>query len=187
MGDQNPALFTVGLPKYARMEYERRFLVDSESSWQSDIKPYSKRLEDRYLSCGRQRVRKLVDSDTGRVDFKLTKKYESDSTWAQPIVSTWLSAAEYDALSGLPGYVLSKTRHYHDYEGATFAIDVFHGDLSGLILCEAELESLDALLALRLPPYARWEVTSDACFTGASLCRLGRCDLESMIKRVRTR
>jgi CYTH domain-containing protein len=139
------------------------------------------------LSCGLLRLRKRVDSDTGRVGFKLTKKYESDSALGQPIVSTWLSAAESDALSNLPGYVLSKTRHYYDYEGSTFAIDVFHADLSGLILCETEFENLDALLTARFPPYARWEVTSDPCFTAASLCRAARSDVEEMIGRVSTR
>lgn len=78
------------VPKYARIEYERRFLVDPSFDWQRTVKPYSKLLEDRYLDCGRLRVRRLEDSDTGRVAFKLTKKFESDSVLAQPVVSVWL-------------------------------------------------------------------------------------------------
>ena len=62
------------VPKYARIEYERRFLVDPNSDWRSFVKPYTKRLADRYLACGRLRLRRLEDSDTGRVAFKMTKK-----------------------------------------------------------------------------------------------------------------
>jgi len=104
-------------PKYARIEYERRFLVDPNAGWQRTAKPYSKLFEDRYLDCGRLRVRRLEDSDTGRVAFKLTKKLESDSRFAQPVVSIWLSVAEYEALASLPGRDLSKRRYYDEYGG----------------------------------------------------------------------
>jgi CYTH domain-containing protein len=160
-------------PKYARIEYERRFLVDSEFDWKRGTKPYSRFLEDRYLASGRLRVRRIEDSDTGHVTFKLTKKFESDSLFAQPVISVGLSLAEYEALVSLPGCDLSKRRYYDEYCGLVFSIDEFHGKLNGLILCEIESESLDGLRAARFPPYARWEVTDDPLFTGASLCRVG--------------
>ena len=159
------------IPKYARIEYERRFLVDPAFDWRRGTKSYSKLIEDRYLACGRLRVRRLEDSDTGRVAYKLTKKYESDSVFAQPIVSVGLSVAEYETLASLPGHDLSKRRFYNECDGLVFSVDVFLGKLEGLILCETESESLDALHAARFPEYARWEVTTDPFFTGGSLCR----------------
>ena len=172
-------------PKYSRIEFERRFLVDPDAGWQRTAKPYSKLLEDRYLDCGRLRIRRLEDSDTGRVAFKLTKKFESDSMFAQPIVSTWLSVTEYEALRSLPGRDLSKRRCCDEYCGVVFAIDVFHGNLEGLILCEAECESFDALQAVRFPDYARWEVTEDRFFTGGSLCRAEWPQIEAAISACR--
>ena len=44
------------VPKYSRIEFERRFLVDPDAGWQRTAKPYSKLLEDRYLDCGRLRL-----------------------------------------------------------------------------------------------------------------------------------
>jgi CYTH domain-containing protein len=173
------------VPKYARIEYERRFLVDPASGWQRGVKPYSKLLEDHYLDCGRLRVRRLEDSNTGRVVFKLTKKFESDSMCAQPIVSIWLSLAEYDALKGLPGHDLSKRRYFDEYDGLVFSVDVFHGKLEGLILCETESESLDALQAVRFPDYARWEVTENQLFTGGFLCRAQWPRIEAAISNYR--
>jgi CYTH domain-containing protein len=173
------------VPKYTRIEYERRFLVDPTSVWQRGAKPYSTFLEDRYLDCGRLRVRRLEDSDTGGVSFKLTKKFESDSMFAHPIVSVRLSLAEYESLRSLPGGDLSKRRYYDEYRGLVFSIDVFQGKLDGLILCETESESLDALQAARFPDYARWEVTEDRFFTGGSLCTAEWPQIEAAISNHR--
>ena len=120
------------------------------------LKPYTKRLVDRYLSCGRLRLRRLEDSNTGRVAFKLAKKYESDSMFAQPVVSTWLFELEFESLCQLDGFGLSKTRFYHKWNGVVFSIDVFEGELLGLNLCETEQAvSIDELRAIRFPDYAR--------------------------------
>jgi CYTH domain-containing protein len=183
MGENNPPPHVITVPKYARIEYERRFLVDPAFDWQVNTKPYCKFLEDRYLDCGRLRVRRLEDSDTGRVIFKLTKKFESNSMFAQPVVSIWLSPAEYEALKSLPGRDLSKRRYYDECGGLVLSIDVFQGELDGLILCETESESLDALRAVRLPQYARREVTEDRFFTGGSLCRANRLQIEAAVRR----
>jgi len=172
-------------PKYTRLEYERRFLVDAGCSWREGVKPYTKLFQDRYLDCGRLRLRRLADSDSDRVVFKLTKKFESESSFARPVVNIWLSPAEYEALATLPANTLSKTRHYDDYQGLVFSIDVFDGELAGLILCETETEGLDTLHAARFPPYARWEVTEDPFFTGGSLCRAERWQVEAAIARVK--
>jgi CYTH domain-containing protein len=175
------------VPKYARVEYERRFLVDPSFDWQRTAKPFSKLFEDRYLDCGRLRVRRLEDSDTGLVAFKLTKKFESDSMFAQPVASVWLSVAECEALRSLPGRDLSKRRYYDECGGLVFSIDVFQGKLEGLVLCETESESMDELRAARFPEYARWEVTEDRFFTGGSLCRTEWSEVESAIGLVKAR
>lgn len=177
----------VQVPKYSRIEFERRCLVDPALDWQRTAKLYSKLLADRYLDGGRLRVRRLEDSDTGRVAFKLTKKFESDSMFAQPVVSVWLSAAEYEGLRNLPGRDLLKRRYYDEFDGLVFSIDVFQGKLDGLILCETESDSIDALRAVRFPQYARWEVTEDRFFTGGSLCRAEWPEVEAAIGRTKAR
>lgn len=163
------------------MEYERRFLVDVNADWRRCVRPCSKLLCDRYLECGRLRLRRIEDSDTGRIALKLTKKYDSGSASAQPIVSIWLSAAEHDALRALPGFELRKRRYYDEGAGAVFGIDVFEGELEGLILCEAEVDSAAARGQLAIPGYALHEVTEDPFFTGGSLCRTRRHELAEML------
>jgi CYTH domain-containing protein len=80
-----------------------------------------------------------------------------------------------------------KRQYYDDCDGLVFSINVFHGDLDGLILCETETESMDALMAARLPPYARQEVTEDRSFAGGSLCRAERPEIEAAIERTKAR
>jgi CYTH domain-containing protein len=163
--------------KYTRVEYERRFLVSPQSDWRSFAEPYSKTFEDKYLREARLRLRIQTDSDTGRRIIKLTKKFEAASPYFQRIGRILLSQAEYDLLYVLEGDNLGKIRHYHNHLGRIFSIDVFEGELAGLILCETEAEGLDELMSAVPPHYARLEVTEDAFFTGGSLCRTTRADL----------
>ena len=113
--------------------------------------------------------------------FKLTKKYDAGSVSAHPIVTIYLTATEFDALAGLPGYPLSKTRHFCEHCGCVFAVDVFHGALEGLMICEIETGDRP----VPVPDFARWEVTEDPFFTGGSLSRTSRSDLEAALARLK--
>lgn len=163
--------------KYTRVEYERRFLVSPHADWKSAVEPYLKTFEDKYLHGTRLRLRRLTDSDTGRRLLKLTKKPESASPYFHTISRILLSPEEYEILKGLEGDPLKKVRYYHHYLGRVFSIDVFEGELDGLILCEAEAEGLEELMLVQPPAYARHEVTEDAFFTGGNLCRTRRAEL----------
>lgn len=163
--------------KYTRVEYERRFLVSPQADWRSAIEQYSKIFEDKYLQNTRLRLRVLTDTDTGRRIIKLNKKAESPSPYFQTISRILLSPAEHKLFDGLEGDRLKKERHYHHYSGRVFSIDVFEGELEGLILCETEAESLEDLMSAQFPAFAAHEVTEDSFFTGGNLCRTTRADL----------
>jgi CYTH domain-containing protein len=164
--------------KYTRVEYERRFLVSPDALWRSEVESYSKTFEDKYISGTRLRLRILTDSDTGRQLIKLTKKSESASPYYGTTSRILLSPGEHDIFDHLEGDRLRKVRHYHIYLGRVFSIDVFEGDLDGLVLCETEAEKLEDLMSAAFPPYAKHEVTEDPFFTGANLCRTTRRDLQ---------
>lgn len=163
--------------KYTRIEYERRFLVSPGADWKSAVEPYSKTFEDKYLRDSRLRLRILTDSDTGRRVFKLNKKSQSPSPYFRTVSRILLSPAEYDLFDRLEGYRLKKTRYYHNYLGRVFSIDVFEGELEGLVLCETEADDLEDLMSAEPPAHAIREVTDDPFFEGAALCRTTRADL----------
>jgi CYTH domain-containing protein len=163
--------------KYTRTEYERRFLVSSNADWRSFVESYSKTYEDKYLRGTRLRLRVLTDSDTGRRVLKLNRKSESPSPYFRVVSRILLAPGEHALLEGLPGDQLVKVRYYHNYLGRVFSIDVFEGELEGLILCETEAIGLEELMSAEPPPYARLEVTEDPFFEGGNLCRTRHTDL----------
>ncbi|MEA2602730.1 MAG: hypothetical protein QOF89_3722 [Acidobacteriota bacterium] len=163
--------------KYTRVEYERRFLVLPQEDWRSAVEPYAKTFEDKYLRNTRLRLRIQTDTDTGRRLIKLTKKLESESPYFQRIGRILLSPDEYELLAELEGDRLNKTRHYHLDRGQVFSIDVFEGELDGLVLCETEADGLEELMSIQAPAYTRREVTEDPFFTGGNLCRTTRAEL----------
>jgi CYTH domain-containing protein len=163
--------------KYTRVEYERRFLVSPHADWRSVVANYSKKLEDKYLRGTRLRLRLLTDSDTGRQIIKLNKKFDSASPYFQTISRILLSPNEYQRFDGIEGDRLSKTRYYHNDLGRVFSIDVFEGELTGLVLCEVEADCLHDLMLIEPPDYAQHEVTEDPFFTGGNLCLTTRAEL----------
>jgi CYTH domain-containing protein len=163
--------------RYSRVEYERRFLVSPGSDWRSHAEPYFKTFDDKYLFDSRLRLRVLTDSDTGRRVNKLTKKNESASPYFCAINRILLSNRELEFLDALDGHRLRKRRYYHDCNGRVFSIDVFEGELAGLILCETEASSLDELMNVEPPWYAGPEVTEDPFFTGGNLAGTERAEL----------
>jgi CYTH domain-containing protein len=163
--------------KYTRIVCERRFLVIQDANWKASIASYHKTLEDRYIRGTSLRLRVQTDSDTGRRLIKLTKKFESESAYYQTVGRILLSPGEYELFAGLEADCIRKTRHYHDYRGRVFSIDVFEGELAGLLLCEIESEDVIEIMTTQPPPYAGPEVTGDVFFTGGSLCRVNRDEL----------
>lgn len=163
--------------KYTRIEYERRFIVPTQANWRANIEPYSKIFKDKYLRNTRLRLRVLTDTDTGRRVIKLNKKAESPSPYFRTISRILLSPDEYQLFDRFEGDRLKKERHYYHHLGRVFSIDVFEGELEGLILCETEAEGMEDLMSAQFPAFATREVTEDAFFTGGNLCRAARADL----------
>ena len=156
------------IPKYAKLEHERRFLVlDPPDLTEAPVWL----IEDVYLDCGRLRLRRITHFDGRATEFKLCKKYDSPDPLSSPIVNIYLTAEEHAALSTLTGRPVRKRRHRVTHAARGFAVDVFAGELNGLVLAEAEAETVEAVRAFVFPPWAAAEVTDDGFFTGGHLAR----------------
>src|SRR5690606_1393288 len=139
---------------YTRPEYERRFLVSPGAPWRELVEQNSKSFEDVYIRRTHLRLRVLSDSSTGQEYIKLTKKLGSASAYVQMTGSIPLSPMEYEFLSGLEGDRIRKQRYYHFHRGHVFSIDVFQGELNGLVLCEVEAGSLVEVMGIAMRDYA---------------------------------
>jgi len=162
--------------KYARIERERRFLLDRFPHGRHAVS--FRRITDRYIEGTRLRLREQRE-DTGALVFKLTQKIPGRGTGALQglITNFYLSEDEFRLLAQLPSARLSKTR----FSIPPFGIDIFEETLDGLILAEAEFDSESEAEALEFPTFARCEVSDDHRFTGGELVRATRNDIESLL------
>jgi CYTH domain-containing protein len=171
--NRTPAAEPVRAGKYARVERERRFLLAGPPPATAVTARWH--ITDRYLPRTRLRLRRVEHPDSGASEFKLTQKVPAGRPgYVQGLITnTYLSAAEYELLAGLPARVLSKTR----LSVPPLGIDIFDPPLHGLVLAESEF-STDEEAEEFLPPEATiTEVTDDARFTGGNLARTRRPDL----------
>lgn len=162
--------------KYARIEWERRFLLDGFPSGEKVTRV--RRIHDHYIQGTTLRLRQHSDDD-GKVAFKLTQKLPGGNALGQQglITSMYLTREEFDVLATLPANELTKTRH----SVPPFGIDVFQGLLSGLVLAEAEFISAAEASALILPSFIVCEVSDDIRFTGGRLVTVSGQELESWL------
>ena len=165
------------IPKYAAMEIERRFLV----AHCPDLSAARMRvIEDVYLTGTRMRLRAITHADGRPAEYKLCKKYPSAEALRGPIVNLSLSAQEHAVLAALPGAAVRKRRYSMPWAG--FSIDVFEGELSGLILSEVEADSVEEVARIDLPPWVSHEVTTDPFFTGGALSRASADELRRRLE-----
>ena len=170
------------IPKYSKIENERRWLIPSSYANSLRHIPY-KKIDDLYLNCGRLRLRAITDSQTGKLEYKLCKKYGSISKVAEPIVNIYLTVEEYAAFSTLPGFKLTKRRYKKIIESVQYSFDIYDGELSGLILCEAEANSEDSLNKISGPDIFDEEVTENPALRGGQLCRLSPLEIKKILNR----
>jgi len=162
--------------KYARIERERRFLLDGFPVNEDVVRV--RRIVDRYIDGTALRLRKQSEGN-GPIVFKLTQKISARSSGAQQglVTSMYLTEDEYCVLAGLSAKTLTKTRH----SVPPFGIDIFEGTLKGLLLAEAEFESAATAEALAIPDFVFREVSDDDRFTGGQLVRASTQDIRSWL------
>jgi CYTH domain-containing protein len=162
--------------KYAKIERERRFLLTRFPNNANVVR--TRRIIDRYIDGTTLRLRKLID-DNGSATFKLTQKIPKRDLGGQQglIVTMYLTEAELGVLEQLPAHTLTKTRH----SVPPFGIDVFDGELEGLVLAEAEFDSAAEAESLTIPSYIFREVSDDERFTGGNLARASRQNIETSL------
>ena len=159
------------LLKYAKVERERRWLLDGLPPFPDDARQV--RIVDRYLNGTRLRLREVTETD-GTVVRKLGHKVRLGGDAREvACTSLYLDDAEWAALSALPGDVLRKLRVFVPHGEHTIALDVFEAPYDGLVL--AEIDSGDRPAGRPDILTGRYhvvrEVTDDEAFTGAALAR----------------
>lgn len=168
--------------KYARIERERRYLLRDLPEGITRVDPHLQ-ITDNYITGTHLRIRKVREPRTSKWTVKFTQKYAPDPNDLSRtlITNIYLNALEAEVLSVFDTNEIRKNRYYFDFEGRKFSVDMFLGDLFGLVLAEVSFETDEELDNFPKPPFALLDVTNDPLFTGGRLCELTFADIRKEI------
>ncbi len=152
----------------AIVEIERKFLVTDLPEGHGSAP--SAHLRQGYLLVAPRGSARLRDADGNRT---LTVKSGSGLVRSEHEIA--ITHDQFEALwPATAGRRLEKRRYRLPVGDLAFEIDVFEGDLSGLVLVEVEFESEAEASAFVPPAWFGTEVTDDPAYTNASLATRGR-------------
>lgn len=154
------------------MEIERKFLVASLPEGLSDLP--SAEIEQSYLDFGdgeepERRIRRLVKenetvffyTEKGKGDFSREEEEYEISEY------TYLRLGELSVSA-----TVKKVRHYVNLgDGLTAELDIYGGELSGLMTVEVEFPSLDGSKKFVPPAWFGEEITYDAKYRNKNLAK----------------
>ena len=160
--------------KYAQVERERRYLLRDLPEGLTRSDPHLQ-ITDNYMTASRLRLRKVREPRTNKWTVKFTQKFapNPEDLSRTIITNTYLNALEADVLSTIfNSNEIRKNRYPFEFEGRKFSVDMFLGDLFGLVLAEVSFETDEELDQFPKPSFALADVTNEELFTGGRLCEL---------------
>ena len=172
--------------KYARLERERRYLLRDLPEGMNRADPHLQ-ITDNYVTGSRLRLRKVREPRTNKWTVKFTQKFAPNPNDLSRtiITNTYLNALEADVLSTIfDSNEIRKNRYPFEFDGRDFSIDMFLGDLFGLVLAEVSFKTDEELDTFPKPLFALAEVTNEELFTGGRLCDLTFSDVRAEIARL---
>ena len=159
--------------KYARVERERRYLLQDlpEGLSRAD---HHLQITDNYLTGTRLRIRKVRDPKTNKWIVKFSQKFAPNPRdFSRTIITnTYLNALEAETLAVFEANEIRKNRYAYEFAGRKFSVDMFLGDLFGLVLAEVSFETDAELDSFAKPVWALADVTNVEVFTGGRLSEL---------------
>jgi CYTH domain-containing protein len=150
----------------AKMEIERRFVIDPKFvKYNSELSVIKNEIEQFYILKGKDyelRARKMDDG------YYLT--YKNGNGLSRTESEIEISKDVYEKLKEKNyGGIIEKERYVIPYLGYNIELNIFHGNLEGLILTEVEFNSKDEAENFKVPGWFGREVTEDQRFEGRNL------------------
>jgi CYTH domain-containing protein len=171
--------------KYSRLERERRFLLRDLPEGMTRADPHVQ-ITDNYLTGTRLRIRKVREPRTNKWIVKFTQKFppNPEDLSRTMITNLYLNAREAEALAIFEANEIRKNRYKFEFEGHTFSVDMFLGDLFGLVLAEVSFENDEDLDSFVPPSFALADVTNNPTFSGGRLSELTFAEIREEIKGI---
>jgi CYTH domain-containing protein len=148
-------------------EIERKFLVKDES-WQGAVEARISMVQFYLVISAERSIRLRI---TNGKAAKLTLKFGSDLSERDEFEYGVPMEEASEMMAFAVGSVIRKTRHHVHHQDHLYEVDVYSGDLAGLVV--AELETPDRVPDDMLPGWIGPEVTGEIRYSNASLALNG--------------
>lgn len=166
-----------------RTELRRTFLLDGLPE---TLKKSHRHLQitDNYIENTRLRLRKIRAPETKELSYIMQKIFSvTEKKGLLKIAEIYLNEGEYDAFKIFQGREIRKNRYFFESKGKIMEIDIFLGDLQGLIISklvfdESELEDFE------VKPFIIAEITENPVFYGENLVGKTFIDIKAEIERM---
>jgi len=160
------------------IERERTYLIKKVPSSLGEC--LSKEMYDLYIPANERhphtRIRQNGDA------FEFTKKRPIDNDASKQIESTvYLTADEFESLKSSDAKPVSKKRYFYSEHGHSYEIDVFAGELEGLILVDVEFEDDESQENFMMPDWCLVEVTHEEFIAGGMLSGKTYADISAQL------
>lgn len=175
-------------------EFRRKFLLENLPE---PLTRSSSHLQifDNYIENTRLRIRSMRSPKTKEWTFILQQRFpagEQLSHWK--IAEIYLSEDEHKIFEPFENREIKKNervesnevrknRYFLDSDNKQFSIDLYLGDLWGLVLAKVEFETEKDLLEFKTPRFSVLEVTNDEFFIGANLVGKKFADVREAFKK----
>ncbi len=182
------------MDKTYRDEFRRIFLLQNLPE---PVERSSSHLQifDNYIENTRLRIRSVRSPETKEWTFILQQRFpvnEQFSHWK--IAEIYLNENEHKIFEPFENREIKKNervesneirknRYFLAFEGKQISIDLYLGNLWGLILAKAEFETEKDLIDFEPPTFAVLEVTTDEFFTGGNLVGKNFADVQEEFKK----
>jgi len=124
---------------------------------------------DNYIAGTRLRLRTIRDPKTKKRTYVMQQRFApSENLSTRKIAEIYLNEAEYKAFKPFEGREIRKNRYCRETDDKKIEIDVFLGNLSGLILAFVCFDNSEEMSDFAFP-FDALEVTDDDFFDGANL------------------
>jgi CYTH domain-containing protein len=126
-------------------------------------------------------VRVRQNGDT----YQITKKTIIDGTDSSRMneETIHLTAEEFAGLAANGGKRVAKRRYLYDFKGYTAEVDVFQGDLAGLVVVDFEFTNRNEQQAFAMPDFCLADITQEEMLAGGVLAGKTYADIAVGLKK----
>ena len=154
------------------LEIEKKWLVDINKIPYDLSKADITKIEQTYICFSPEiRVRRLNNGQS--YTFAVKTGITADGMTRNELEEE-ITKEEYESMvKKQEGNTINKTRYQIYDDGYIYAIDIFSGDLAGLVYLEVEFENQEDANKFKIPNWVKRDVTADLNYKNGYLARFG--------------